>query len=185
MGPATAAHPDRPPAGAAQRASALRRLIDEHDHRYYVLDAPTVSDAEYDALFRELQELEAQYPALATPDSPTQRVGGAPVTAFESVSHRVPMLSLGNAFSEAEVEAFDRRVREGLGATSSTTRSSPSSTGWRSASSTKTARSAVGATRGDGYQRRERHRQPAHRRAPFRCGCRAAHRRCSRCAAKC
>ncbi|HEY5308209.1 MAG TPA: NAD-dependent DNA ligase LigA, partial [Casimicrobiaceae bacterium] len=103
------------PAGAAGRVAALRRDIEAHNHRYYVLDAPSVSDAEYDGLFRELQALEAQFPALARPDSPTQRVGGAPATEFEAVTHRLPMLSLNNAFADDEVESFDRRVREGLG----------------------------------------------------------------------
>ena len=103
------------PAGAAGRVAALRRDIEAHNHRYYVLDAPSVSDAEYDGLFRELQALEAQFPALARPDSPTQRVGGAPATEFEAVTHRLPMLSLNNAFTDEEVESFDRRVREGLG----------------------------------------------------------------------
>jgi len=103
------------PAGAAGRVAELRRDIEAHNHRYYVLDAPSVSDAEYDGLFRELQALEAQFPALATPDSPTRRVGGAPATEFEAVTHRLPMLSLNNAFTDEEVESFDRRVREGLG----------------------------------------------------------------------
>jgi DNA ligase (NAD+) len=102
------------PAAARARAEALRREIAEHDYRYYVLDAPTVSDAEYDGLFRELAGLEERYPALVTPDSPTQRVSGQPSEAFEPVTHRVPMLSLNNAFTDEEAEAFDRRVREGL-----------------------------------------------------------------------
>ncbi len=102
---------------AAERAAALRREIDEHNTRYYVLDAPTVSDAEYDALFRELQALEAAHQELAVPDSPTQRVGGTPAAAFEAVSHTVPMLSLNNAFGEDEARAFDRRVCEALGET--------------------------------------------------------------------
>ena len=109
---------DRPaklPAAAVERAAALRREIDAHNYRYYVLDAPVVSDAEFDALFRELQALEAAYPALLTDDSPTQRVGGAPATAFEAVTHRLPMLSLNNAFGDDEAMAFDRRVREALG----------------------------------------------------------------------
>ncbi len=113
-GPARAS-PDVPPAVLA-RVAALRREIAAHDHRYYVLDAPSISDAEYDGLFRELQELESQNPVLVTPDSPTQRVGGAQVAAFDAVTHRVPMRSLNNAFSDAEVEAFDRRVRDGLAA---------------------------------------------------------------------
>src|SRR5664279_614727 len=103
------------PAAVALRAAELREDIEAHDYRYYVQDAPSVSDAEYDRLFRELQALEAQFPALATPDSPTQRVGGAPASEFEAVTHRLPMLSLNNAFADDEVELFDRRVREGLG----------------------------------------------------------------------
>jgi len=104
-----------PPADGAKRAAELRHAIELHNERYYVLDAPTISDAEYDALFRELQALEQQFPALATPDSPTQRVGGVAAAAFGTVTHRVPMLSLNNAFSDEEVEAFDRRARESLG----------------------------------------------------------------------
>jgi DNA ligase (NAD+) len=97
-----------------RRVRELRALIDEANYRYYVLDAPTIPDSEYDRLLRELQELEAAHPELITPDSPTQRVGAAPLEAFATVTHAVPMLSLNNAFSEAEVAAFDRRVREGL-----------------------------------------------------------------------
>jgi DNA ligase (NAD+) len=99
---------------AAERARALRAEIARHSHAYYVQDAPTIPDAEYDRLFRELQELEAADPGLLTPDSPTQRVGGAPLPAFAQVVHRTPMLSLNNAFDDAEVEAFDKRVREAL-----------------------------------------------------------------------
>jgi DNA ligase (NAD+) len=101
---------------ASERASRLRAEIGEHDHRYYVLDAPLISDAEYDGLFRELQALEAEHPELLCSDSPTQRVGAAPLTGFATVAHRTPMLSLNNAFSDDEVAAFDRRVREGLAA---------------------------------------------------------------------
>ncbi|MCM8613390.1 NAD-dependent DNA ligase LigA [Accumulibacter sp.] len=99
---------------ASERAGRLRAEIGEHDHRYYVLDAPLISDAEYDRLFRELQALEAEHPELLCSDSPTQRVGAAPLTGFATVAHRTPMLSLNNAFSDDEVAAFDRRVREGL-----------------------------------------------------------------------
>ena len=98
----------------AARAAALRSQIEDAAHRYYVLDAPTLSDSEYDELFRALQALELDHPELASADSPTQRVGGAPVSAFASVRHRVPMLSLNNAFDEDEVRAFDRRVRDAL-----------------------------------------------------------------------
>lgn len=97
-----------------KRVARLRREIEQHNHRYYVLDEPSIDDAAYDRLFRELQELEAAHPELVTPDSPTQRVGAAPLTEFAPAPHRQPMLSLNNAFAEEEVEAFDRRVRETL-----------------------------------------------------------------------
>jgi DNA ligase (NAD+) len=100
--------------GEERRVSELRALIDEANYNYYVLDAPTIPDAEYDRLLRELQALEADHPELLTPNSPTQRVGASPLKDFQQVTHAVPMLSLNNAFSEAEVAAFDRRVREGL-----------------------------------------------------------------------
>jgi len=98
-----------------RRAAFLRTEIERHNHAYYVLDAPTIPDAEYDKLFRELQAIEAVHPDLRTADSPTQRVGGAPLPEFRQVRHAVPMLSLNNAFSAEEAEAFDRRCREGLG----------------------------------------------------------------------
>ncbi len=103
------------PSEAAERATRLRHDINEHNRRYYVLDQPVVSDAEYDRLFQELVALESRYPALATPDSPTQRVGAPPLDSFGSVAHQIPMLSLNNAFERNDIEAFDRRVREGLG----------------------------------------------------------------------
>ncbi|TLD43919.1 MAG: DNA ligase [Accumulibacter sp.] len=103
---------------ASERASRLRAEIGEHDYRYYALDAPLISDAEYDLLFRELQALEAEHPELLRSDSPTQRVGAAPLAGFAAVAHATPMLSLSNAFSDDEVAAFDRRVREGLAAES-------------------------------------------------------------------
>ncbi len=97
-----------------QRAHELRHLIEDANYRYYVLDDPAIPDVEYDRLLRELQDLEAAHPELLSPDSPTQRVGAGPLKDFAQVTHDVPMLSLNNAFSEAEVAAFDRRVREGL-----------------------------------------------------------------------
>ncbi len=93
----------------AARAAELRRLIDRANYAYYVLDRPEMSDAEYDRLFRELQELEAKYPELRTPDSPTQRVGAEPAAAFRKHRHLVPMLSLANAFSDAELAAWEDR----------------------------------------------------------------------------
>ncbi len=100
---------------AAQRIAALRQELDAHNYRYYVLDEPSVPDAEYDRLFRELQALEAEHPELVTPDSPTQRVGGEALGAFGEVRHEVPMLSLGNAFEDEDLRAFDRSVQSGLG----------------------------------------------------------------------
>lgn len=100
---------------AAARIRALREQIRHHDYRYYVLDDPEVPDEVYDALLRELQELEARFPDLVTPDSPTQRVGGRPAEGFRQVRHEVPMLSLDNAFGPEELRAFDRRVRAALG----------------------------------------------------------------------
>jgi DNA ligase (NAD+) len=92
----------------------LRRQIQQHNHRYYVLDEPSIPDAEYDKLLRQLQQLESEHPELITPDSPTQRVGATPMAAFGQVRHEVPMLSLGNGFDEDDLRDFDRRVREGL-----------------------------------------------------------------------
>ena len=99
---------------AAARLEELRMLIAHHDYRYYVLDEPEVPDSEYDRLFRELRDLEGAHPDLVTPDSPTQRVGGAPLAAFHEVEHRVPMLSLDNALTAQAMREFDRRVRERL-----------------------------------------------------------------------
>lgn len=104
----------RAPGFAAERAASLRAEIERHNHAYYVLDAPSIPDAEYDKLFRELQGLEQQYPDLLVADSPTQRVGAAPLKEFPAHAHGVPMLSLNNAFEPEEVEAFDKRVRDGL-----------------------------------------------------------------------
>ena len=92
----------------------LRTTLGHHEYLYHVMDAPEVPDAEYDRLMRELRELEAQHPELITPDSPTQRVGAAPLTAFEQVRHEVPMLSLDNAFDEATYLAFNKRVKDRL-----------------------------------------------------------------------
>lgn len=100
---------------ARQRMAALRAEIEHHDYRYHVLDDPEIPDAAYDRLMLELRTLEAQHPELVTADSPTQRVGAAPLAAFGEVVHRVPMLSLDNGFSEDDARAFDRRVRERLG----------------------------------------------------------------------
>jgi DNA ligase (NAD+) len=103
----------------AKRAAELRHEIEQHDHRYYVLDDPVISDPEYDDLMRELRRMEEENPELLTPDSPTQRVGGRPLERFEAVRHPIPMLSLANARDEDELRAWHKRVtslltREGM-----------------------------------------------------------------------
>ena len=100
---------------ARKRADELRRLLEHHNRLYYVLDAPEISDAEYDALFRELQSLELRFPELVSPESPTQRVGGAALEKFRAVTHRLPMLSLENATNDSEIREFDLRVKKVLG----------------------------------------------------------------------
>lgn len=104
-------------AAALKKIIALRAEIEEHNYQYYVLDEPTIPDGRYDSLLRELSSLEEAFPQFRSSDSPTQRVGGAPLDRFESVAHDVPMLSLNNAFSTQEVADFDRRCREGSGQT--------------------------------------------------------------------
>jgi DNA ligase (NAD+) len=99
-----------------ERMAWLTTELNRHIYAYHVLDAPTIPDAEYDSMFRELQQLEAAHPESMTQDSPTFRVGAAPIPEFKQVTHTVPMLSLSNGFSEEDVDNFDRRVREGLGA---------------------------------------------------------------------
>ena len=95
------------------QAEQLREALNEHNYHYYVLDAPTISDFEYDKMLRELEDLEAAHPELVTPDSPTQRVGGKALDSFQQVTHRVPLQSLQDVFSPDELLDFDRRVREG------------------------------------------------------------------------
>ncbi|MCL4509292.1 MAG: NAD-dependent DNA ligase LigA [Chloroflexi bacterium] len=102
-------------AGPAEQLEELRRQLAFHNYRYYVLDDPVITDAEYDRLYQRLQELEAAHPELITPDSPTQRVGGTAASDFARVRHTIPMLSLSNAFSRDELEAFGRRVQRILG----------------------------------------------------------------------
>jgi len=104
--------PTNPNSSSAQRAEALRAELRRHEHLYYVLDAPEIGDAEYDALMNELKRIEAAHPELLTPDSPTQRVGGKPAEGFKKVAHSRPMLSLDNAYSAEELAAWDARCRE-------------------------------------------------------------------------
>jgi len=100
------------PSHPAKRAEELRAELRRHEHLYYVLDAPAVSDAEYDALMNQLKRIEAAHPELLTPDSPTQRVGGKPAEGFQKVRHSRPMLSLDNAYTAEELTDWERRVRE-------------------------------------------------------------------------
>ncbi len=135
----------------AARARELRAQIDRHNYSYYVLDAPTVPDAEYDRLFRELLELERQFPELVTRDSPTQRVGAAPAPEFRQVAHRTPMLSIHNAFSDQDVEAFDRRARKELELEEIEYALEPKFDGLAISLAYVDGMFEVGATRGDGY----------------------------------
>ena len=100
---------------AQEKIAALKELLTQYSHEYYVLDKPSVPDAEYDEKLHQLEKIEANFPELITTDSPTQRVGDKPLDFFEKVRHTVPMLSLGNAFSESELRDFDRRVRQAIG----------------------------------------------------------------------
>ena len=99
------------PRDAQKKIDRLRDKIRYHEHRYYVLDNPEISDAEFDQLMDELMAIETEHPELITPDSPTQRVGGRPREGFVKVAHSAPMLSLDNALNEGELHDFDRRVR--------------------------------------------------------------------------
>jgi DNA ligase (NAD+) len=143
--------PKSPKVPPAEQIAALREEIRRHDYQYYVLDAPTVPDSEYDRLFRELQALELAHPDLVTPDSPTRRVGGAPLKAFDAITHRMPMLSLNNAFAEDEVAAFDRRAREGLGLEQIEYAVEPKFDGLAITLTYENGLLTQGATRGDGY----------------------------------
>lgn len=133
------------------RAARLRKDIEQHNYRYYVLDDPLISDADFDRLFRELQSLEVEHPELLTADSPTQRVGGAPAAEFSQATHRQPMLSLNNAFEDSEVEAFDRRIREALGTDLVEYAVEPKFDGLAISLVYEKGLLIRGATRGDGY----------------------------------
>jgi DNA ligase (NAD+) len=135
------------------RIQTLRQEIEQHNYHYYVLDRPTIPDVEYDRLFRELQALEAAHPELVTADSPTRRVGATPLTEFDQIGHRQPMLSLNNAFADEEVAAFDRRVREGLGHEQDDIEyaAEPKFDGLAISLTYENGHLVRGATRGDGY----------------------------------
>ncbi len=134
----------------AERVSRLRALLEHHGYRYYVLDDPELPDAEYDRLFQELLAIEAEHPEFATPDSPTRRVGAKPQAEFPSVVHALPMLSLSNVFSDEDVEAFDRRVRDALGVEQVPYAAEPKFDGLAVSLIYESGRFVRGATRGDG-----------------------------------
>ena len=134
-----------------ERLQALRTAIASHNFHYYIQDAPIIPDAEYDIILRTLQQLEQQYPHLITPDSPTQRVGAPPLKVFEQLPHQTPMLSLANAFSEEEVIAFDRRIRETLDLNRVDYAVEPKFDGLAVSLIYENGILAKGATRGDGY----------------------------------
>ena len=138
-------------ATAQKQVATLAAAISQHDYQYYVLDAPTVSDREYDGLYRQLVDLEAQFPQLITPDSPTQRVGGSALNAFESVTHRQAMLSLNNAFGDDELLAFDKRIRDALGCEIVEYAIEPKFDGLAITLTYENGLFTQGATRGDGY----------------------------------
>lgn len=135
----------------ALRMQELRDLIARYDYEYYVLDAPSVPDSEYDQVYRALQELEQQHPTLITPDSPTQRVSGSAVNAFNSIAHRQAMLSLNNAFEDSELSAFDKRISEALGIAEVTYAVEPKFDGLAITLTYENGVFTQGATRGDGY----------------------------------
>ncbi len=140
------------PAEPAARAARLRREIELANFNYYVKDSPSIPDAEYDRLFRDLQELEMQYPELSGSDSPSRRIGATPLAAFKQVTHATPMLSLNNAFDQTEVEAFDRRVREALQADGPIQYAvEPKFDGLAISLTYQDGLLVMGATRGDGY----------------------------------
>lgn len=135
----------------AQELEKLRQEIRHHDYQYYVLDTPSIPDSEYDLLFRRLQSLEQQHPTLITQDSPSQRVGGEAVKSFNSIQHRMAMLSLNNALEENEAIAFDARVREALGIDEVEYAVEPKFDGLAITLSYENGLFVQGATRGDGY----------------------------------
>lgn len=136
----------------AERARTLREQLAHHNYRYYVLDDPEVPDAEYDRLMSALRELEAAHPDLVTPDSPTQRVSGEPSREFGEVVHRVPMLSLDNAFTEEDIRNFDRRIRERLDSGDVAYSCEPKLDGLAVSLLYEEGKLVRGATRGDGMR---------------------------------
>src|SRR5579864_8889483 len=140
-----------PPAKETEkRMDALREKIRHHEHLYYVLDSPEISDAEFDKLMQQLKDLESEHPSLITPDSPTQRVGGKPREGFVKVRHSTPMLSLDNTYNEEELRAWERRVHELTGRSEVDYVCELKLDGMSLALGYEDARLAHGVTRGDG-----------------------------------
>ena len=135
---------------ARVRAKKLRETLNAHAHRYYVLDAPAISDAAYDALLHELIAIEDAYPSLKTPDSPTERIGGKPLDEFLKTRHEVPQWSFDNVFTIEEFAAFDERVRKGIGKAAYSYVAELKIDGFKIVLTYKKGILARGATRGDG-----------------------------------
>ena len=135
-----------------QRAAELQKIINHHNYRYYVLDSPEISDAEYDKLMNEINQLETENPELVTPDSPTQRVGAAPLEAFGVVEHHQPLLSLANAFSYEDLAAWHKRASNLLGEHHFDLVCEPKIDGLAVALTYINGSLVTGATRGDGYR---------------------------------
>ena len=136
---------------ARKQVAELAAEIARHDYQYYVLDAPSISDSEYDGLYRQLVDLEQKFPELITLDSPTQRVSGSASSAFESVVHRQAMLSLNNVFADEELTAFDKRIRDALGLDTVAYAAEPKFDGLAITLTYENGLFTQGATRGDGY----------------------------------
>ena len=157
------------------RCIALRQLLAQYDYEYYVQDAPSVPDSEYDQLYRELQSLEVAHPTLITQDSPTQRVSGSAANAFNSITHRQAMLSLNNAFEDHELEAFDKRIREALGQDEIEYAVEPKFDGLAITLTYENGLFTQGATRGDGYTGEDvTHNLRTLRAIPMRLNCQQA-----------
>jgi DNA ligase (NAD+) len=160
---------------SAQAEEELERLaeeIGEHDRRYFQEDAPTISDADYDALKARNAAIEARFPKLVRPDSPSLRLGAAPSEKFEKVRHKVPMLSLDNAFEDEDVTGFFDRIRRFLGLSSDDdiqVTAEPKIDGLSASLRYENGRFVLGATRGDGTQSNDDQGYPAHRERHARC----------------
>src|SRR3990172_47575 len=137
---------------ARLRSEELRSVINYHNRLYYELDRPEIPDPVYDELMNELRAIERRFPELITPDSPTQRTGAAPLTTFDVVEHRVPLLSLSNCFSEAELQAWHRRAAERVGTDGFPITTEPKIDGLAIALVYEHGRFVQGATRGDGFR---------------------------------